>query len=384
MKRQTLLALALFVAALVIAPAVVVGATNQQERDRNQDARVTQQGKNLWAAVARIEGRIAALEARAPVPGPQGPTGPQGEPGPSGPAGAVGPQGPQGPQGIAGPQGPEGPRGSSEQPVEEPPHEEPTRSLHCFPDPSACGYPDPGTVGVPAGTALRKVGEITVKAGQTVSGVEATGVIFTGSGGKLVDSVVKPTAGGGGTTGVSLAQGADDVTIEDSELAGNGSKTNAPQSNVWNHYANSGFKIIRSFVHGTPDNIEGPVTIEGSYVIVDASYPGNHSENVYLCDEDATVRDSTLLNEHGETSLIFGDCSNNHVVVEDSLLAGGGYMLGCNAKSATTGSCTIVDNHFSRAYFPGYGYYGLAYTLGKEVTWSGNVDDDTGAVIPRP
>lgn len=42
------------------------------------------------ARSAALEARIAALEARAPVPGPAGPQGPQGVPGPQGPAGADG------------------------------------------------------------------------------------------------------------------------------------------------------------------------------------------------------------------------------------------------------------------------------------------------------
>ena len=63
--------------------------------------------------------RIAALEAREPVPGPQGERGLQGEPGPQGPvgepgaAGERGTDGPVGPQGEAGPPGGVGERGEA-------------------------------------------------------------------------------------------------------------------------------------------------------------------------------------------------------------------------------------------------------------------------------
>lgn len=49
--------------------------------------------------------------AAAPIPGPQGLQGPQGEIGPQGPQGEPGPAGAQGPQGDVGPAGPQGPQG---------------------------------------------------------------------------------------------------------------------------------------------------------------------------------------------------------------------------------------------------------------------------------
>lgn len=68
----------------------------------------------LAVAAKRARKRIAALEARAPVPGPQGERGPKGAPGAGGPTGfqgEPGADGAQGPQGEAGPAGPQGPKG---------------------------------------------------------------------------------------------------------------------------------------------------------------------------------------------------------------------------------------------------------------------------------
>lgn len=68
----------------------------------------------LAVAAKRARKRIAALEARAPVPGPQGERGPKGAPGAGGPTGfqgEPGADGQQGPQGEAGPPGPQGPKG---------------------------------------------------------------------------------------------------------------------------------------------------------------------------------------------------------------------------------------------------------------------------------
>lgn len=55
-----------------------------------------------------LAARVAALESRAPVAGPQGAPGPRGEPGPPG---ATGPQGEQGPPGATGRRGSTGPQG---------------------------------------------------------------------------------------------------------------------------------------------------------------------------------------------------------------------------------------------------------------------------------
>ncbi len=94
------LALGLFVA-LVVA-SIASGATST---DQKQNERITQ----LVNRVNGFEARIAALEARAPVPGPPGPQGP------------AGPQGPQGVQGPVGPQGIQGPVGPPGQVITEPP-----------------------------------------------------------------------------------------------------------------------------------------------------------------------------------------------------------------------------------------------------------------------
>jgi hypothetical protein len=242
---------------------------------------------------------------------------------------------------------------------------------------------------------------VTLTSGQTLEGKEVTdGVTVAGPNVTIRNSVIRNPSGGNGTSAIEMQQGATNFTIEHSEVTGNGSKTNAPESNVWNHYNDPGFRVIDSYLHGAPDNIEGPVSIYDSYVIVDAEYPGAHSEDIYLCGANATVLHSTLYNESGETSLIFGDgiCGKgNAVTVEDSMLAGGGYMLQPNAKGVSA-PVRIVDNRVGRCvtaahqdsgggyvcaggadangYWPRAGQYGLDTELGKEAVWSGNVWDD--------
>ena len=63
-------------------------------------------GRSLEGIVAPLVQRIAALEARAPVPGPTG------APGPAGPVGPPGPQGERGLDGAPGHDGKEGDKGA--------------------------------------------------------------------------------------------------------------------------------------------------------------------------------------------------------------------------------------------------------------------------------
>ena len=57
--------------------------------------------------------RYTPCQRVCPIPGPMGPTGPEGPPGPTGPAGAAGPPGPTGSAGTAGAPGPTGPAGAA-------------------------------------------------------------------------------------------------------------------------------------------------------------------------------------------------------------------------------------------------------------------------------
>ncbi len=272
----------------------------------------------------------------------------------------------------------------------------------CFAKPSACGYPDATNTGVPAGTTLTSVNSVTLSAGQTLEGKIVTdGVRVTGANVTIRNSVIKTPDGGNGSTAIEMGNGATNFTIEHSEVTGNGSKTNAPESNVWNHYEDAGFRVIDSYLHGVPDNIEGGVAeVRDSFIAVDAEYSGAHSENIYLCGGSANVQHSTLYNESDETSLIFGDgiCGKgNTVTVENSLLAGGGYMLQPNAKGVSA-PVRIVDNRVGRCltsarqdsgggyvcsggtdangFWPRGGHYGLDTELGNSAVWSGNVWDD--------
>jgi len=110
----------------------------------------------------------------------------------------------------------------------------------------------------------------------------------------------------------------------------------------------------------------------------------------------------------GSTSTIAGD---DHLVITNSLLAGGGWTLYPSAKSTSvgTGTMNISNDRFARClttpmfdgsgttcaggadthgYFPNSGYYGVAADLYCPPTsgqmWSGNVWDDDSSTLACP
>jgi len=333
--------------------------------DRKQNEQIAQ----LSTRVSGLESRVSALEAPAPAPEPEPTPEPEPEPTP-----------------------------------------EPPKTSGCFASPHLCGYPDATNAGVPAGTSLTSSGSVRLTSGQTLKGKDVTGTVtVAGSNVTIEDSKVHTPSGGSGSTAIVLENGATNFRLVHSEVYGNGSKTNAPESGVWNHYNNSGAQVIGSYIHGSPDNWEGRVDlVKDSYMIVDAEYSGAHSENIYICGTNAAVEHSTLYNESDETSLIFGDgiCGRgNTVSVTNSLLAGGGWMFEPNAKGVSApvvftgnrvGRCTTSASQDpwggyvcsggadSNGYWPRGGHYGYAADLGSSVTWSGNVWDNDGQTLPKP
>ena len=284
-------------------------------------------------------------------------------------------------------------------------------SAACFSNPSSCGYPDASNTGVPAGTTLTPSGSVTLSTpGQVLNSVDLTGsVTVTAPNVTIENSKLHTTSGGSGTRVITLNQGATGFTLKDSEVYGNGSTTNAPQSGVWNHYDNSGAQVLRSYLHGFPDSWEGRVDLfKDSYGVVDAAYSGSHDEIIYVCSTTVKVEHSTLINQHGQTATVFGDTicgGGNTFTVTDSLLAGGGYIVYPQANTTGSGGSTNVSgNRIARCttqevvnssgdhlcqggtdefgLFPNGGKYG--YCSGSSsgcAGFSNNVWDNNGACI---
>jgi hypothetical protein len=283
----------------------------------------------------------------------------------------------------------------------------------CFASPHSCGYPDATNTGVPAGTTLTPSGSKTISTnGTVINGAEITGTVTVAADNVTIkNSKIIRTSGGSGTYGVILNNGADNFTIEHSEVVGPASETAGLQSAVWNHYGNPGVVARFDYFHKCADCWEGPGVFENDFMVVDAAYTGSHDEDIYVCGAAIHVEHSTLFNTHHQTAAVFGDtasCGGNTFDISNSLLAGGGYTLYPQGNaSSSMGTMNITDNRFARCitgtvydsstggtycnsrtgdssgYYPYGGFYGLAayYFTGGSNVWTGNVWDDNSRPI---
>jgi hypothetical protein len=286
----------------------------------------------------------------------------------------------------------------------------------CFAAPSSCGYPDASNTGVPAGTALTPSSSRTITTNGTVlNGLEITGTVIVAADNVTIkNSRIRATAGGSGSYAVQLNNGADNFTIEHTEVLGPTSETSGLESAVWNHYGNPGVTARYDYFHKCADCWEGPGVFENDYMVVDAAYNGSHDEDIYVCGAAVKVEHSTLYNTHHQTATVFGDtagCGGNSIEIKNSLLAGGGYMLYPQGNaSSSIGTMNITANRFARCvsgtaydsstggtycassragdtsgYYPYGGFYGLAayYFTGGANVWTNNVwDDNSKPVCP--
>jgi hypothetical protein len=276
----------------------------------------------------------------------------------------------------------------------------------CYSQLARCGFPSVATAGVPHGTDLRKSGSLTIrKDGAVLSRRRVEGTVIVDADNVTIrESLIVPPGGGSGSYAIQLLQGADDFRIESSEVRGRG-KTDGLQSAVWNHYGNPGATAVDSYFHKCSDCWEGPGYFNRDLMVVDASYPGSHDEDIYVCGGTVKVENSTLINRHNQTATVFGDtagCGGNRFIVTDNLIAGGGYSLYPQANSdSPTGYMKVTGNRFARCHgardyeadtggtscaggpdrsgiFPQGGYYGVAayYYLGGGNVWAENRWDD--------
>jgi hypothetical protein len=283
----------------------------------------------------------------------------------------------------------------------------------CFAKPSSCGYPDATNTGVPAGTSLTPSTSRTLSTnGQVVNGLEITGTVtVTADNVTIKNSKIVATKGGNGSYALILNNGADNFTIEHSEITGPAGNTNGIESAVWNHYGNPGVVAKNSYFHNCADCWEGPGIFENDYMVVNAAFSGSHNEDIYVCGGAVKVEHSTLLNTYHQTATVFGDtagCGGNTFEVKNSLLAGGGFLVYPQANSnSSIGTMNVSNNRFARClngsnydsqsggtycdtqtgdsngYYPYGGFYGVAayYFGGAGNVWNNNVWDDSSKPV---
>jgi hypothetical protein len=295
------------------------------------------------------------------------------------------------------------------------------KQTHCFQSPRDCGFPSPGSTGVPKGVTLTPSGSLEIyEQGAVVKGLDVSGSIKI-----LADDVTiedtrvtqNSTCAGGNSCGnyaIGIAPELKGIKIRNVETR------SVPGRTCEQDIRNTGAQLVidNSYLHACDGNIfaVGPTLLKNSYGIAKLQIPGDHIENVYFEETSFKAIHNTLLNPVSQTAVIFGNSNGgsdtlnctNRLTVLGNLLAGGGYTLYPCAHSAAPGSSymNVQGNHFARCttkqgpvaadghhpcvggpdadgYYPNSGSYGVATDFyGSAGTWRGNVWDDNLAKVP--
>lgn len=283
-----------------------------------------------------------------------------------------------------------------------------SKRLHCAKAPSTCGYPDATNTGPSVGS-WSSVPHDTVKGngwhydkrgwiavdrdGAIVAALQTNVPIdVTASNVTIRDSMIRVD---GNTWGISLRH-ANNVKIRNNTISNSGASAERLMVGIKDIYGDSsGVEILGNNISRTSTGIQVESgLLEDNYIHSLRYSRGDHLNGTTSNGGSTllTIRHNTVLNHLGQTDAIslfqdFGRQANR--IIEDNLLAGGGYTLYAGANPGKVLKATdilVINNRFSRLYFPRGGRWGpvAAWHRGGGNRWTGNVWDDTGSSVPEP
>jgi len=230
--------------------------------------------------------------------------------------------------------------------------------------------------------------------GATLSGITTTkDVNVTGDNVTVKNSRIIV---GGETFGIAVRR-ADNVTLQNNEIAGpTASGSNRLMVGIKDIYADSsGLRVVGNDIWNTATGVQMDAgLIEDNYIHDLGFTKGDHVNGTTSNGgtRNLTIRHNTVFNPHDQTDAIslfqdFGAQGNR--VIDNNLLAGGGYTIYAGANSGKEKSATnisVTNNRISRIFYPRGGYFGpaTAYTSSGGNKWTGNTWDDTSAAVDRP
>jgi hypothetical protein len=277
---------------------------------------------------------------------------------------------------------------------------------NCAATPSACGYPDATTTGVPAGTTLTAVpaqattgpgwtyntsdATLTVTGnGTTLSGLSVTGSVnITASNVTLTnDQVVSDDA----TFGISLRHTAN-VTIQNSSVGGANATTGRVNYAVDDIYGDStGLTVKNDNITNWRVGINAEAgLITGNYIHSPGFQAGDHTDGIYDSEgtSQLTISNNTILNSLNQACAIMLQSAAgipvSNLAITGNLLAGGGYTIYAGGAQNDSTNIAITGNRFGQQYFTTSGQYGpdaQYQPAGTGNTWSGNIWDTTGTTV---
>jgi hypothetical protein len=280
----------------------------------------------------------------------------------------------------------------------------------CAAHPSACGFPDATTTGVPAGAALAQVpGQVTKGpgwawnpagyvevsgSGATVSGLSIAGNLDITASNVTVNGV-QVTLSGPSSAGVTLRH-TTNVTIENSTISGASATSGRLATGVKDVYGDSaGTQVLGNNIYDAATGVQMSAgLIQGNYIHDMGYLPGDHVNGTTSNGGNTsqlTIAHNTIFNNMNQTdavSLFQDNGAQANKTITGNLLAGGGYSIygGSKAGAVATSNIQITNNVIATQYFPKGGQFGPVayYNPGNGNTWSGNTWDNTGQTIPPP
>jgi hypothetical protein len=227
------------------------------------------------------------------------------------------------------------------------------------------------------------------KDGTIIDGLEVRGAITVEA-----DNVTIRNTRVRGTSewwGVLQRSGHSGLTVEDSEIFGNGKERT--QFGILNQ--GNMLTVRRVEIHTISNGIcTDQGLIEDSYLHDPKYYAEDHTDMIMSTGTRSNgtqliIRGNTVINTLDQTGAIalfqdFGVARD--ITVEGNLLAGGGWTLYAGAgNKGTSSNIKVIDNVFSRMVWPKGGSAGpVSYwdTNGPGNVWKGNVWEDGKVVQP--
>jgi hypothetical protein len=341
--------LAALAATLLLTP-----SAQAHHRDGGQDQRIAA----LESAVSALQARVKALEAPTPTPTPSPTPTPTATPSPT-------------------------PTATPSATPTATPSATPTPT----PTPTPSGFPDASTTGVPAGSSLTTVtGNVTIStAGAVYADRQVNGCITVNAQNVTIRRVRVVCQGAS-----AIWSGSSGLVVEDSEIDCGTDGVGHTGLTPGNYTAR------RVNAHGC-ENIfwaERNVVVEDSYLHDPVDYdpvrdPHTDTIQIPAGGSNITIRRNTVFGNYVNSSS-FGNAaitaagvpgmSASPLVIEDNLLAGGGYTVYCPGDAPTA---TFNGNRFSTRYTSKIGGFGPVYfTCDDELAaGTGNVIHETGQPV---
>ncbi|GAA3110439.1 hypothetical protein GCM10017600_77820 [Streptosporangium carneum] len=244
---------------------------------------------------------------------------------------------------------------------------------------------------MPAGVSLESSPALKItKDGTVIDGKDIKGDIVV-----IADNVTirNSRIQGGGWWAILQRKEARGLKVENSEIYGGGGE---PLEFAILNYGGD-ITVRGNNIHSMMSAVQtSHGLIEKNYIHDPHEFPGSHVTLIASNEGSPiglplTIRNNTLLNplEQNSCVSVYQDFGLNHdVLVENNLMAGGGYvMYGGKGKYGTPYNIKFINNVISRRYFPKGGYWGWLATWderGKGNEFSGNVWEETGKSVAIP